>query len=63
MLTGVIVIANNGNSIEGEKLDKIAKKVIQTMLSELPEEVQTYDVVKKILDEAKYQVDGMKVSL
>lgn len=63
MYTGRYVISNNGNGIEGEKLDKIARETIETILSELPEEVRTYDIVKTILDEMLYQINGMKVSL
>lgn len=59
--TGRIVLSNNGNGIEGEKLDEIARKAIETILSELPEEVRTYDIVNTILEEAKYQLNGMNV--
>lgn len=61
--TGRTVVSNNGNGIEGEKLDEIARKAIETILSELPEEVRTYDIVNMILEEAKYQLNGMNVSL
>lgn len=61
--TGRTVVSNNGNGIEGEKLDEIARKAIETILSELPEEVRTYDIVNTILEEAKYQLNGMNVSL
>lgn len=61
--TGRTVVSNNGNGIEGEKLDKIARETIETILSELPEEVRTYDIVNTILEEAKYQLNGMNVSL
>ena len=63
MYTGRYVISNNGNGIEGEKLDKIARETIETILSELPEEVRTYDIVKTILDEMLYQINGTKISL
>lgn len=63
MYTGRTVVSNNGNGIEGEKLDEIARKAIETILSELPEEVRTYDIVNMILEEAKYQLNGMNVSL
>ena len=57
MYTGRTVVSNNGNGIEGEKLDEIARKAIETILSELPEEVRTYDIVNTILEEAKYKFD------
>ena len=63
MYTGRILISNNGNDIEGEKVDEIARKMIETAMSELPEEVRTYDIVNTILEEAKYQLNGMNVSL
>lgn len=63
MYTGRTIVSNNGNGIEGEKLDEIARKAIETILSELPEEVRTYDIVNTILEEVKYQLDGMNVSL
>ena len=63
MYTGRTIVSNNGNGIEGERLDEIARKAIETILSELPEEVRTYDIVNTILEEAKYQLDGMNVSL
>ena len=63
MYTGRTVVSNNGNGIEGEKLDEIARKAIETILSELPEEVRTYDIVNTILEEAKNQLNGMNVSL
>ena len=63
MSTGRILISNNGNGIEGEKVDEIARKMIETAMSELPEEVRTYDIVNTILEEAKYQLKGMNVSL
>ena len=63
MYTGRILISNNGNGIEGEKVDEIARKMIETAMSELPEEVRTYDIVNTILEEAKYQLKGMNVSL
>lgn len=63
MYIGRTIVSNNGNGIEGEKLDEIARKAIETILSELPEEVRTYDIVNTILEEVKYQLDGMNVSL
>ena len=63
MYTGRTIVSNNGNGIEGEKLDEIARKAIETILSELPEDVRTYDIVNTILEEVKYQLDGMNVSL
>ena len=63
MYTGRILISNNGNGIEGEKVDETARKMIETAMSELPEEVRTYDIVNTILEEAKYQLNGMNVSL
>lgn len=63
MYAGRIVVSNNGEGIEGEKIDKIARKAIEMILSELPEEVRTYDIVNTILEEAKHQLNGMNVSL
>ena len=63
MYTGRVLMSNNGEGIEGEKVDEIARKAIEAILSELPEEVRTYDIVKTILDEMLYQLNGINVSL
>lgn len=52
-----------GKRMEHEDAQKIAKKVVTTILSALPEELQTGDVVNYILDEAKEITKGAKIKL
>lgn len=52
-----------GHDIGDEETQKIAKKVVTTILSELSEELQTGDVVTYILDEAKEITKGAKIRL
>lgn len=52
-----------GHYIGDEEIQKIAKKVVATILSELSEELQTGDVVTYILDEAKEITKGAKIRL
>lgn len=42
---------------------RIARKAVTTVLSELPEELQTGDIVTYILDEAKDITKGAKIKL
>lgn len=42
--------------IDSEFVDMLAEKAIDTILSELPEEAQTHDITKYILDEASKRV-------
>lgn len=46
-----------------KEAQKIAKKAVTTILSALPEELQTGDVVSYILDEAKEITKGAKIKL
>lgn len=52
-----------GNCIEHEEIVRIARKAVTTVLSELPEELQTGDIVTYILDEAKDITKGAKIKL
>lgn len=52
-----------GHYIGDEETQKIAEKVVTTILSELSEELQTGDVVTYILDEAKEITKGAKIRL
>lgn len=45
------------------KIDAIAKEIITRIVSELPEEARTHDMVLFVLKETKEKVDGMKVKL
>lgn len=52
-----------GNCIEHGEIVRIARKAVTTVLSELPEELQTGDIVTYILDEAKGITKGAKIRL
>lgn len=52
-----------GKYLEDKEVQEIAKKTVATILSALPEELQTGDVVTYILDEAKEITKGAKIKL
>lgn len=52
-----------GKYLEDKEVQEIAKKAVTTILSALPEELQTGDVVTYILDEAKEITKGAKIKL
>lgn len=49
-------------TIDGEFANKIAEKAIDTILSELPEEAQTYDVAKYIIENAEAQLGFRRIN-
>ena len=50
---GVIIELEGGHRIEQIEARRIARKAVRTILAELPEGLQTGDVVTYILKEAK----------
>lgn len=48
--------------IDREFANKIAEKAIDTILSELPEEAQTFDVAKYIIENAKVQLGFRRIN-
>lgn len=53
----------SGKKITEEKITQVAEQAVRTILSELPEEVQTGDAVLYVLEEAKRVVNGAKIKL
>lgn len=60
---GVIIELEVGHCIEQMEARRIARKAVSTILSELPEELQTGDVVAYILKEAKMLTKYAKIKL
>ena len=60
---GVIIELKVGHCIEQMEAGRIARKAVSTILSELPEELQTGDVVAYILKEAKMLTKYAKIKL
>ena len=60
---GVIIELKVGHCIEQMEARRIARKAVSTILSELPEELQTGDVVTYILKEAKMTAKCAKIKL
>ena len=60
---GVIIELEVGHRIEQMEARRIARKAVSTILSELPEELQTGDVVAYILKEAKMLTKYAKIKL
>lgn len=59
----VIIELERGHCIEQMEARQIARKAVSTILSELPEELQTGDVVTYILKEAKMTAKCAKIKL
>ena len=53
----------SGKKITEEKITQVAEQAVRTILSELPEEVQTVDAVLYVLEEAMRVVNGAKIKL
>jgi len=49
-------------TIDGEFANKIAEKAIDTILSELSEEAQTYDVAKYIIKNAEIKLGSRRIN-
>lgn len=60
---GVIIELEGGHNIEQIEARRIARKAVSTILSELPEGLQTGDVVTYILKEAKTLTKYAKIKL
>lgn len=55
--------SDSGESIQMKTIWEVANKALSLILSELPEEARTNDVVKEVLEEIKKQLNGIKVRL
>jgi hypothetical protein len=62
-MRGCVIESISGVKIEEDKIDSIARKAIKTIVSELPEEAQTLDVIQYVLKAAKEQANGCRIRL
>ncbi len=51
----------SGVIIEERIIDAAAEKAVQAMMSELPEEAQTYDVLMYVAKRTKEKIKGSKI--
>lgn len=59
----VIIELEEGHHIEQIEAKRVARKAVSTILSEIPEELQTGDVVAYILEEAEKIAKCAKIKL
>lgn len=57
-----MIIFKNNFGIDEDILADIAEKIAKTTLSELPEEIQTYEGARYILEKAKQKLETMKIT-
>lgn len=53
----------SGKRITEEKIKSVAKCAVSAIMSELPEEVQTVDILCYVLEEAKLVVNSAHIKL
>lgn len=49
----VVFYFDDGQSIDSEKINSYIKEIFKTLKKELPQELQTYEVIEFLLEEAK----------
>mgnify|MGYP001861236341 CR=1 FL=1 len=59
----VIFETSEGNIISEEDMNNVSKKILETIKSELPEEIQTYDRICFILKYTRENIKKAKISL
>ncbi len=47
------ILFNDGQSVGSEKIDSCIEEIFKTLKKELPQELQTYEVIEFLLEEAK----------
>lgn len=62
-MIGRYITTISGEEIEEEKVNDIAKKIVALIMSELPKEVQTYDMTIYVLRMAKEKIKGSRIVL
>ncbi len=55
--------AISGATFDKREIDDIVEKTFQKIMSELPEEMQTYDIILYILQQIKMRLKGSKIRL
>lgn len=52
------ILFDDGQSVGSEKIDSYIEEIFKTLKKELPQELQTYEVIEFLLEEAK---DNLKL--
>ena len=52
------ILFDDGQSVGSEKIDSCIEEIFKTLKKELPQELQTYEVIEFLLEEAK---DNLKL--
>lgn len=60
---GWTIATGKSDGIEVARIESIKEAVIENIVVELPEEAQTYEMVKHILDGAKELLDEKRIKL
>lgn len=47
------ILFDDGQSVGSEKIDSYIEEIFKTLKKELPQELQTYEVIEFLLEEAK----------
>lgn len=47
------ILFDDGQSVGSEKIDSCIEEIFKTLKKELPQELQTYEVIEFLLEEAK----------
>ena len=55
--------AISGATFDKREIDDIVEKTFQKIMAELPEEMQTYDIILYILQQIKMRLKGSKIRL
>ena len=55
--------AISGATFDKREIDDIVEKTFQKIMSEPPEEMQTYDIILYILQQIKMRLKGSKIRL
>lgn len=61
-MSGRHVESISGVWVDEDEIDKVADCALQKILSMLPEEARTADIVKYVLERAKRKTDGARVT-
>ena len=61
MIRGIVLM--NGTALNEQLVRMIVNSVLQTIKKELPEEAQTYEGYKAILEQAKERLEELKPTI
>ncbi|WP_282925206.1 hypothetical protein [Peptoniphilus genitalis] len=57
------ILFDDGQSMGSEKIDSCIEEIFKTLKKELPQELQTYEVIEFLLEEAKENLKFKNVIL